>query len=198
MTRIPLLEPEQMSSQQRDIYNEVVAGPRGRMVGPLRAVIHSPELAAHWSKIGEYLRYSTCLPAKLSELAVIATGRRWNSQVEFYIHASAARQAGIDDAIIEAIRCGEAPSFEDSAEAEIYEFTRQLQETGNVEQVFYDAIVARWGVRGVVELTAVIGYYTMVSMTLNVHDIPLIQDAEPPFHCQAGMALTTLKTARRG
>jgi 4-carboxymuconolactone decarboxylase len=98
-----------MTPEQRAVHDEVVSGPRGRLIGPLRAVIHSPDLAARWSRIGEFLRYSTCLPKKLSELAIIVTGRHWNSQLEFYVHAEAAREAGLDEAVIEAIRCGRPP-----------------------------------------------------------------------------------------
>src|SRR5262245_39685288 len=84
--RIPLLTVEQMSPEQRRFYDEVVSGPRGRMIGPLRAAIHSPELAALWSQLGEFLRYRTCLPLRLNELAIVVTARRWTSQVEWWVH----------------------------------------------------------------------------------------------------------------
>ena len=48
----------------------------------------------------------------------------------------------------------------------MYEFARALQQTGRVPADTYDAVLSRWGARGVVELTAVIGYYTMVAQTL--------------------------------
>jgi 4-carboxymuconolactone decarboxylase len=185
-----------MTPEQRRVHDEVVAGPRGKLVGPLRAVIHSPDLAARWSRIGEYLRYATCLPKKLNELAIIVTGRRWNSQLEFLIHAEAARAAGLDAACIEAIRMGQAPVFTEAAEAEIYEFTRLLQETGVVPPEVHAVVLRRWGVTGVVELTAVIGYYTMVSMMLNAQEIPLMPGATPPLAPVAGDGLTALPPAR--
>src|SRR5436309_10408403 len=100
-----------MTPEQRTVHAEVVSGVRGRLVGPLRAALHSPDLARRWSRLGEYLRYSTCLPAKLNELAIIVTGRRWNSQLEFYIHAKAAVAAGLSCASVEAIRAGLPPVF---------------------------------------------------------------------------------------
>jgi 4-carboxymuconolactone decarboxylase len=198
MPRIDLPTPEQMTPEQLAVYEKVVEGPRGRMIGPLRAVIHSPDLAERWSKLGEFLRYSTCLPRKLNELAIIVTGRRWNSQVEFHVHVEAARTAGLDPAVIEAIRLGKAPSFAEQEDYEIYEFTRHLHQTGTVPETIYHAVEQRWGARGVVELTAVIGYYTMVSMTLNVHEIPLMEDVEPPLApvAGAGSGLTPLPQAR--
>lgn len=180
MGRLHLPAVDEMTPDQRKVYDEVVSGPRGRLVGPLRAVIHSPELATRWSRLGEFLRYSTLLPARLNELAIIVVGRHWNSQLEFHIHAEAAKVAGLGADCIEAIRLGEAPVLAEDEEREIYDYARLLVQTGTVPDDVHAAIVARWGERGAVELTGVIGYYTMVSMTLNAHGIPLPDGAAPP------------------
>ncbi|MBP0496568.1 carboxymuconolactone decarboxylase family protein [Pararoseomonas indoligenes] len=179
MARIPLPLPEEMSPEQRGVHDAVLAGPRGQVIGPLRAVIHSPDLAARWSALGEFLRYGTVLPRRLNELAIVVTGRRWSSQVEWWVHARVAAEAGIPQAAIDAIHRGEPPVFADAEEALVYEFARQLQLSGTVPPAVYDAARERWGARGVVELTAVIGYYTMVSMTLNAHEIPLPDGVAP-------------------
>ena len=138
------------------------------------------------------------LPKRLNELAIIVTGRRWTSQIEWWVHARAAAEAGLPQAAIEAIRLGEPPLFEEAADAEIYEFARHLQQTGQVPLPAYRAVERRWGERGVVELTAVIGYYTMVSMTLNAHEIPLPDGVEPPLRPlpQAAGGLSPLPPAR--
>jgi 4-carboxymuconolactone decarboxylase len=196
MARLHLPSVDEMTPEQRSVHDEVVSGVRGRLVGPLRAVIHSPDLARHWSRLGEYLRFSTCLPKKLNELAIIVTGRRWNSQLEFLIHAEAAIAAGLDPACVEAVRVGEAPAFADTAEAEVYEFARLLQQTGTVDAPVHAAVTKRWGAQGVVELTGVIGYYTMVSMTLNAHEIQIPADAKPPLSPVNGSGLTTLPQCR--
>ncbi len=197
MTRIPFPTLDDMNAEQRAVYDEVVSGQRGRVVGPLRAVLHSPDLAGRWSRFGEFLRYSTCLPPKLNELAIIVTGRRWNSQLEFYIHARAAIAAGLSPECVEAIRVGQPPDFAGQDEVEVYEFARLLQQTGNVPDAVHTAVKARWGVKGVVELTAVIGYYTMVSMMLNAQDVPLADDMRPaPFAPGAAAALSSLPPAR--
>ena len=175
--RIPLLDVEDMNAEQRRLHDSVVSGPRGQMIGPLRAAIHSPELASAWSALGEFLRYRTCLPPRLNELAIIVTGRRWTAQVEWWVHARAAVAAGLRQEIVDAIAALESPEFADAAELEVYEFTRALQQTGRVPADTYVAILSRWGVRGAVELTAVIGYYTMVAQTLNAHQLPLPEGA---------------------
>src|SRR6185369_8495438 len=145
MPRLHLPSVAEMTPEQRDVHDEIVSGVRGQMIGPLRAVILCPDLARRWSPLGEYLRFSTCLPKKLNELAIIVTGRRWNSQLEFHIHAEAAIAAGLDPACVEAIRLAEAPAFADEAEVEVYEFARQLQQTGNVDATLHAAVTARWG-----------------------------------------------------
>jgi 4-carboxymuconolactone decarboxylase len=178
--RIPLPDRDDLDDRQRAVWDRVVAGPRGRIAGPLRAAIHNPDLAAHWSAIGEVLRFNTSLPKRLSELAICVTGRRWSSQVEWYIHARIAAEAGIVPAILEAIREARPPSFADPLEALVYDFTRSLQQDGSVPDALYEAARQAFGVKGVVELTALIGYYTMVSMTLNAHQIPLPDGAPEP------------------
>lgn len=171
-TRIPLFTPENMTSEQEAVYLDVLAGPRNEVVGPLRAVLHVPELADRWQRLGAFLRYRTSLPERLNELAILVTARRWNSPLEWDIHARAAGKAGLDAEVIDAIRRGSTPEFADAAEREIYEFARSLNHSGNVPEPIYQAVLERWGTTGTVELSSVIGYYTMVAMTLNVHEIP--------------------------
>jgi 4-carboxymuconolactone decarboxylase len=183
--RIPLLGIEEMTTEQRRLYDSVVAGPRGQMIGPLRAAIHSPELANLWSPFGAYLRYNTCLTARASELAIIVTSRRWTCQVEWWVHAGEGAKAGLPQSAIDAIREAAPPKFESDADLEVYEFSRLLQQTGQVPVGIYQAVTQRWGTRGVVELTAVIGYYTMVAMTLNAHEIPVPEGTAPPLHSSA-------------
>ncbi len=180
MSRIPLPTPDTMTDDQKRVYEKIVSGPRGRLVGPLRAALHSPELAERWQALGALLRFGTSLAPRVSELAIVVTARRWNSQIEWHIHAQAARAAGISDAVLDAIQAREKPVFDNADDAVVYEFARQIQETGQVDPDLYAQAVARWDAVGVVELTAVIGYYTMVSMTLNAHEIPMPDDAPPP------------------
>lgn len=191
--RIDLPKSDTMSAEQMEVYNAVISGPRGTVVGPLRAALLNPVLADRWQKFGETLRYNTGLPKRISELAIIATARRWNSDLEWIIHAKAALEGGLPDDVVTAIQRCESPSFKAQDEAEVYEFARQILETGKVEENTYDQVKARWGDIGVVELTAVVGYYSMVAMTLNAHQIPLPNDVAPIFDNAGQKAqLTTL------
>lgn len=171
--RIPLPSPEEMNDAQKAVYDKIVSGPRGTLVGPLRAALHNPALADRWQAMGQVLRYETCLPRDLNELAILVTGRHWNSELEWTIHADAARKAGLDEAIIEALRLCAAPEFQRDEEREVYDFSRELLENGKVSDATYTALLNRWSALGAVELTALVGYYSMVAMTLNAHQIPL-------------------------
>lgn len=182
MPRIPLpaLREDLADDAQRAVWDSVVAGPRGRVIGPLRAAIHAPDLARTWSALGEALRFGTSLGKRLSELAIIVTGRRWSAQVEWFVHAQAAADAGLEPQVIAAIRDGRAPQFTQADDALIYDYARLLLRDGTVPAALHARVTERFGVKGVVELTALVGYYSMVAMTLNAHDIPLPDGAAAP------------------
>ncbi|MCA0206211.1 carboxymuconolactone decarboxylase family protein [Pararhodobacter sp.] len=172
-SRISLPDRDGMDEAQRRVFDMIVRGRRGVLVGPLRAALHNPQLAERWSQLGETLRFDTRLDPKHSELAVLLTARRWNSQLEWAIHRRDSERAGIRAEVIEAIRTGQVPPLQDPHEIAIYDYSVELLSGGNVGDATYAAVVALWGEAGVVELTALIGYYALVAATLNVHRIPL-------------------------
>ncbi|MEQ1580776.1 MAG: carboxymuconolactone decarboxylase family protein [Steroidobacteraceae bacterium] len=171
--RIAMISPETLSPAQREVYDKIVAGPRGVVVGPLRVVLHSPQLADRWQALGEFLRYRTQLPAVVSELAIIMVGRYWNSQVEWFIHSAIAVDSGVPADVVEAIRTAQSPVFLDARDLAVYEYARELLEFGHVSDDCYARATAAIGAVALVELTGLLGYYTMVAMMLNAHDVPL-------------------------
>jgi len=180
MARIPLFPLESMTAEQQRVYDAVVSGPRGVVVGPLRAALHRPELADKWQQFGEILRYRTSLPPRLSELAILVTARHWTSQLEWQQHAPAALKGGLAGEVVDAIREDRRPLFSNEDEESVYDFSFELQNTRAVKEETYQRALGLIGVQGVVELTALIGYYTMVAMTLIAHQIPLPEGAAPP------------------
>ena len=179
MARIPLFPLDNMSEDQRRVYDAVVSGPRGVVVGPLRAALHRPELADKWQQLGEILRYRTSLPPRLSELAILVTARHWSSQLEWQQHAPAALKGGLAQQIVDAIREGRRPAFANQDEEAVFEFAFELQNAKAVKDKTYQRTLGLIGVQGIVELTALIGYYTMVAMTLVAHEIPLPEGSVP-------------------
>ncbi|MDB5805497.1 MAG: carboxymuconolactone decarboxylase family protein [Betaproteobacteria bacterium] len=181
MPRITLPTPETMSPEQRRVYDKVVSGPRGRVQGPLRAAIHNPELADRWQALGALLRYDTTLTRRQAEIAILVTGRHCRSPFEWYAHRLEAEKAGIGTAIIEAILAERTPEGLAEDDAIIHQYAVELNRYKSVSDVAYARALARFGERTVVELTGLIGYYTMVAMTLNAHEIPLPEGVAPAF-----------------
>lgn len=181
MPRIPLPEPEQLDPDQRRVYDKVVAGPRGRLRGPLRAALYNAELADRWQALGALLRYQTSLPPRLSELAILVTGRACNAPFEWDAHRPEAERAGVEAEIIEALLAQRVPDNLAETDAAVVMFARELNQMRSVSDATYHRALACLGPRGVVELTALVGYYTMVAMTLNAHEIPLPDGVTPAF-----------------
>jgi len=173
MPRIPLPTLETMSDEQRRVHDKVVAGRRGRLRGPLRAALHNPELAERWQALGELLRYQTSLPPRLSELAILVTARACRSPFEWYAHRIEAEAAGVEPGLIDALLAGELPAGLADDDAAVLHYAVELNRHDSVSDATHAQALQRFGVCGVVELTALIGYYTMVAMTLNAHEIPL-------------------------
>ena len=181
MPRITLPAPESMSREQRAVYDRIVSGPRGKIQGPLRAALHNAELADKWQALGALLRYGTTLPPRLSEIAILVTGRACQSPFEWYAHRLEAEKAGIEQPLIEAILAETEPPAMSDDDAAIYHYAVERNRHNSVSDKTYAAALARFGERTVVELTALIGYYTMVAMTLNCHEIPLPEGVAPAF-----------------
>lgn len=173
MPRITLPAPEDMNADQRRVYDKIVSGRRGKIQGPLRAALHSAELADRWQALGEFLRYNTSLTPRQSELAILVTGRACNSPFEWYAHRKEAEAVGIEQSIIEALLEQRWPDRLSDEDASIVRYASELNRYDSVSDATYAAALAHFGERTVVELTALVGYYTMVAMTLNAHEIPL-------------------------
>jgi 4-carboxymuconolactone decarboxylase len=181
MPRIPSVAPDDMNDAQRQVYEDIMAGPRSSMAGPFNAWIHSPELADRAQKLGEFCRFHSSLEPRLSELAILYTARHWRAQFEWYAHEPMARQGGLSEAVITAIKAGEIPAFENSDEAALYEFCRELYTHQRVSDETYATAEAELGRQGVIDAVGILGYYALVSMTLNSFEMPLPEGVEPPF-----------------
>jgi 4-carboxymuconolactone decarboxylase len=181
MSRVPDLDPEKLSPEQRKVYDAIVAGPRGGVVGPLRVWLQSPELADRAQALGAFCRFGTSLPPRLSELAILVIGAHWQAAFEWRAHAPIGLKAGLDASTIEAIRVGKQPNLTKSDEAAVYAFATELLDTRKVSDVTYKRAVAELSLTAVVELVGVLGYYGLVSMTINAFEVPLPDGAPQPF-----------------
>jgi 4-carboxymuconolactone decarboxylase len=179
--RIPDWKPEDLTPAQRKVHDAIVAGPRGRVEGPLRVWLSSPGLAERAQELGAFCRYGTSLPPRLSELAILTTGAFWQAGFEWHAHAPIALKAGVPADALEAIRLGQEPKFAREDEKAVYEFSRELWTKRRVSDATYRRIADLLGNETVVELVAILGYYGLISMTINTFEVPLPKGAEQPF-----------------
>ena len=171
--RLKLLSPGEMSADQKETYDEAIAGKRGAPPAPMMAWLNSPEMARHATRLGAVLRFDTIFPAKLSEIAILVTARHWSSHYEWYAHKRLALKGGMDPKIIEAIRDRRAPPFDDHKAQMIYDVAKSLHEAHGLSPGLYDEAIKALSLRGLVEIIGLCGYYTMVSMTLNTFEFEL-------------------------
>ena len=171
--RLPQLSDDQLTPAQREIQEEATAGKRGHVPAPLRAWIHSEQLGRHANRLGAFVRYDTQLSPRLSELGILVTARNWNSKYEWFAHKGHALKAGLDPVIIDAIEDRRAPHFDNPEEEMVYTFAKTLHETKTIPAELYAKAQTMFGNRGVVELVGLLGYYTLVAMTLNTFDYGL-------------------------
>ena len=178
--RFPLLTEATMTPRQRESYQAIVSGPRQGARGPFNALLRSPEVADRVQKVGEYIRFQSSIPAALNELAILITGRFWGAQYEFWAHSRLARQAGLADAIIDAIAQGRRPAAMSGDERIVYDLCTELFRDRAVSDPTFKAAAERFGEQGVIDLIAACGYYSIVSMVLNVDRHPLPAGEQPP------------------
>ena len=181
MARLPELDPAKFSPEQKKVHDAILAGPRGKVVGPLKVWLNNPGLAEHAQALGAYCRFNSSLPPRLSELAILVTGSFWKANYEWYAHAPIAMKAGIEPAAIEAIRTGATPTFSKSDEQAIYDFATELVKTRRVSNATFERAKKELGETGVIDLVGIVGYYSLVSVTLNAFELPLPEGEKAPF-----------------
>lgn len=190
MARLDIPMEADMTPEQREVCAEVVAGRRGKIPAPMIAWLRNPELARRSQAVGELLRFETGLEPHLSELAILACGRHWTSHHEWVAHKALALKAGLDPEIIAAVAARREPVMPDERHQVVYDVSSVLLATGRLPGGLYARALACLGERTLVELVGILGYYCMVSLTLNAFELglpgnvaPELQDpgvAEPP------------------
>lgn len=172
MNRLPPIDPQNLSETQRVVYDRIANGPRKGVRGPLAIWLHRPELAECAQALGRYCRYDSCLDPRLSELAILLLGRHWIAEYEWAAHKPFALEAGLALDIIDAIRDGRNPDFKNADEALVYRFVRELHDQRNVSDEVYREFTQLLGTDAAVDLVGIAGYYTLISMTIKVFEVP--------------------------
>jgi 4-carboxymuconolactone decarboxylase len=178
MPRIPLISPESdLSPEQRRVVDAILGKRGGKIPGPFRLSLHCPAVTEVWHPLGETLRLKSSFPLRLSELGILMAARCMDCDYVFNAHAAIALEGGLPQAVVEALQADSRPAFAKPDEEAIYDYCRELHERHAVSDKTYARALELFGAPGVVELTALFGYYTMVSMTILAHQMPVPGDA---------------------
>jgi 4-carboxymuconolactone decarboxylase len=177
--RFKPLTYDQLNPEQKMLADHVLAGDRGSMNGPYNVFLRSPEMGDLAQKFGAYTRFHTSVPKKLNEFAILITARFWTSQYEWFAHKKYALDDGLSPQIIEAVANGKRPAAMSADEEAVYNFCSEMLDKKQVSDRTFEAAKSNLGEQGVVDLVAVMGYYDLVSMTLNLDRYPLPEGAQP-------------------
>jgi 4-carboxymuconolactone decarboxylase len=178
--RMPPIPADKMTEAQKKAAEEVVAGQRGSLVAPFIPLLRSPEFMSRLQKTGEYLRFNTKLGSNISEFIILITARQWTQQVEWDIHEPLAETAGVKPEIVTAISEGRRPTAMSADEEIVHSFCMELFQRQSVSDATYKRAVSRFGEQGVIDITGLCGYYTMLGMIMNVARTPLPSGKAPP------------------
>jgi len=181
--RLALISEEKMNAPQRKLADAIASGPRGkfRNSGPFAIWMHAPDFGQFAQQLGAHCRYNTALPPRLSEFAILVTARLWRAQYEWNAHAPMAERAGVKPQTIKDLRAGRVPKSMPKDERAIHDFIKELYRTRRVSDRSYARVRGFLNDAAMVEFVGILGYYVMISMTLNVFRMLPPQDVTLPF-----------------
>ena len=190
MSRLPLVGQDDLDAEQKLLWDYILKGPRGASLsgpikylpGPFNPWMQVPSFGKLAAEMGERLRFRSVLPGKLRELAILTTGVHWKAEFEFWAHARAARAEGMPDSIIDALRTGTTVPYEDDLQRLVHMAAKDLVETGRPHTNLAEELADKLGWPAVVELVALVGFYCMVSFTLNAFDVALPDGVAPSWN----------------
>jgi 4-carboxymuconolactone decarboxylase len=170
--RMPPIPPENMTAAQRAAAAEFKAARSVDISGPFIPLLRSPEVMNRARAMGDYLRYKSALPPRLSEFVILLTARRWTQQYEWNAHQALALQGGLSADIVKAVADGRRPDRMADDEEAVYTMWDELQKNQSVSDATYARAIAKLGDQGVIDALGITGYYTMLAMVMNTTRTP--------------------------
>ena len=184
MSRLPALDEQSLTPDQAQVVEAIRSGPRGAnagaTTGPFGVWLYSPGFANPAQELGAHCRFGAALPRDVTEFAIILTAKRWRAQFEFWAHARIALQEGIPEAVVEAVRTGAPLELDRPDLALVHRLVSEYFETSRVSDETYREALETFGEAGLVDLVGTVGYYGLVSATLNVFEVALPPGVEAP------------------
>lgn len=177
--RLPPLAADRLTPAQREAVDAFRAARGTAISGPFHPLLRSPELMTRTRAMGDYLRYRSALPPRLSEFVILVTARQWTQQYEWNAHYPIAVKSGVKREVLDAIADGRRPSNMTAEETILYDFCLELHHDKAVSDATYARALAAFGEQGIVDTIGITGYYTMLAMTLNVARTPAGESGSP-------------------
>ena len=178
MARVPLIEQRGDVPEEATHHFDSIASSRGRISGPFAVLLNSPEVAGRAAHLGAYIRFESTLDPDIKELAIISAAREFDCDYEWSAHVVLARQAGVRAEAIDAVANRGPLDSLTSDESLVIGYGREMFRKKRVSDATFDAARERFGVQGVTELTATMGYYGMLACALNTFEVEPAADAE--------------------
>jgi 4-carboxymuconolactone decarboxylase len=181
--RMPALGMDAMNEQQKAAAQELIAGPRGAVFGPFIPLLRSPELMNRLQKVGEYLRFQSVLESRINEFVMLVVSREWTQQFEWCMHYPLALKAGVKEETLVSLAEGRRPTGMAADEEAAYNVCEEIVRTHGLSDGTYQAALSAFGEQGIVDMLGLVGYFTTVSMIMNVaRTPPLSVSAAQPIH----------------
>ncbi|HEY6622127.1 MAG TPA: carboxymuconolactone decarboxylase family protein [Steroidobacteraceae bacterium] len=176
--RLPTIPPAQYSPEQKQAAAEFEAARKVPVFGPFEPLMYSPAVMSQARAMGDYLRYKSAIGNTLSELAILLTAREWSQDYEWSVHYPIALKSGIRPEVADAIAEGRLPNALSADEAIVYGYAMEILKNKQVSNATFERAKARFGAKGVVDMTGIVGYYTFLAMQLNAARYPSAKDAK--------------------
>jgi 4-carboxymuconolactone decarboxylase len=176
--RLPTIPPAQYSAEQKQAAADFEAARKSPVFGPFEPLMYSPAVMSQARAMGDYLRYKSAIGNTLSELAILLTAREWTQDYEWSVHYPIALKAGIRPEIADAIADGRRPMALSADEEIVYDYAMELLKNKQVSNATFERAKVRFGARGVVDMTGIVGYYSFLAMQLNVAQYAPGKDAK--------------------
>ena len=178
--RMPAIPAEQLTDAQKKAIEEFKAARGVDISGPFVPLLRSPEVMSRARAMGDYLRFKSSLPPRLSEFVILLTARRWTQQYEWHAHVPLALQGGLKDEIVAAIAAGRRPEKMAADEEAVYTLWNEVQRTQAATDATYASAVNSVGEQGVIDLLGVVGYYNFLAIVMNATRTALPDNVAEP------------------
>jgi 4-carboxymuconolactone decarboxylase len=180
--RLPTIPPAQYTAEQKQAATDFEAARKVPVFGPFEPLMYSPQVMSQARAMGDYLRYKSAIGNTLTELTILITAREWAQDYEWSVHYPIALKAGIRQEVADAIGVGRRPATMSADEAIVYDYASELLKDKRISDATFERAKSRFGSRGVVDMTGIVGYYTFLAMQLNAaqYQPPKNADQLPP------------------